>query len=164
MKNKEMLYIKQNGECYMNKEDKIKELAKDMGIGFQLSGTTRFGPVAAELVEMGYQRIKKDDIIISKEEYSCLKSIEKSYDPFWFCTFGGCEGVCKECKDTCEMSIFVKERKKILEKFIKECKKYKVEKFSTVGIDQQKTGVSWIEMPEWKFDEFIKQFNIDIKD
>ena len=39
------------------------------------------------------------------------------YDPFWFCTFGGCEGVCKECKDTCEMSIFVKERKKTAEKF-----------------------------------------------
>ena len=55
-------------------------------------------------------------IAISREEYDCLKKIEKSYDPFWFCSFGGCEGVCKECKDNCEMSIFVKERKETAEK------------------------------------------------
>lgn len=51
--------------------------------------------------------------------------IEKSYDPFWFCTFGGCEGVCKECKDTCEMSIFVKERKQILDDLHNEFSRYK---------------------------------------
>lgn len=51
--------------------------------------------------------------------------IEKSYDPFWFCTFGGCEGVCKECKYTCEMSIFVKERKQILDDLHNEFSRYK---------------------------------------
>lgn len=58
-----------------------------------------------------------DLVVLSKEEYDCLKKIEKAYDPFWFCSFGGCEGVCKECKDTCEMSIFVQERKKTAEKY-----------------------------------------------
>lgn len=56
------------------------------------------------------------------------------------------------------------ERKETAEKFIKECKKYKVKKFSSIGIDQQETGVSWIEMPEWKFDEFAKQFGVEIKE
>ena len=54
--------------------------------------------------------------------------------------------------------------KETAEKFIKECKKYKVKKFSPVGIDQRDTGVSWIEMPEWKFDEFAKQFDVEVKE
>jgi hypothetical protein len=66
-----------------------------------------------------YYRLK-DSVVLSKEEYDCLKRIEKSYDPFWFCSFGGCEGVCKECKDTCEMSIFVKERKETAKKIFEE--------------------------------------------
>lgn len=38
------------------KIERIKELAKDMGIAFQLAGTTRFGPVAESLVEAGYRK------------------------------------------------------------------------------------------------------------
>lgn len=102
-----------------------------------------FRGYATSLVDKGYCRLHEDDVIISKkeherlksienafevfaapdsiliskEEYDCLKKIEKAYDPFWFCAFGGCEGACKECKDTCEMSIFVKERKKFYDKF-----------------------------------------------
>lgn len=41
-----------------------------------------------------------------------------SVDQFWFCSFGGCEGACKECKDTCEMSIFVKERRETVNKIL----------------------------------------------
>ena len=40
--------------------------------------------------------------------------------------FGGCEGVCKECKDTCEMSIFVKERKETAEKILNEIANLKI--------------------------------------
>lgn len=64
------------------------------------------------------REFNENEVILDKDEYRCLKSIEKLYDPFWFCTFGGCEGVCKECKDTCEMSIFVKERKETAEKVL----------------------------------------------
>lgn len=69
---------------------------------------------------MGYQKINENSVVLLKEEYDCLKRIEKAYDPFWFCAFGGCEGACKECKDTCEMSIFVKEHKETAEKILKE--------------------------------------------
>ena len=156
----------------MNKEDKIKELTKDMGIGFQLSGTTRFGPVAAELVEMGYKKIEKDDIVISKEEYRCLKSIEKLYDPFWFCTFGGCEGACKECKDTCEMSIFVKERKEMTEKIIAKIKQF-LSNVETVVDDDKYSLYPEIGYKCSKVDEFIdelekeefaKQLGVEIKE
>ena len=54
--------------------------------------------------------------------------------------------------------------KETVEKFIKECKKYKVKKFNFIGIDQRDVGISWIEMPEWKFDEFAKQFGFNIKE
>jgi hypothetical protein len=72
-----------------------------------------------KLYDKGYRKLPEDSVVLSNEEYDCLKRIEKSYDPFWFCSFGGCEGVCKECKDTCEMSIFVKERKETAEKILK---------------------------------------------
>jgi hypothetical protein len=57
------------------------------------------------------RELNENEVILDKDEYRYLKDMADRYDPFWFCTFGGCEGVCKECKDTCEMSIFVKERK-----------------------------------------------------
>ena len=134
-----------------DKDDRIKELAKDMGIGFQLSGTTRFGPVAAELVEMGYQRIKKDDIVISKEEYYKYQNLKRDVEHSFEYDQGYTDGQIKGSKETAE-------------KCIKVCKKYKVKKFSPVGIDQRDIGVSWIEMPEWKLDEFAKQFDIEVKE
>ena len=72
-----------------------------------------------ELLKHYQLKLPEDSVVLSKEEYDCLKKIEKPYDPFWFCSFGGCEGVCKECKDTCEMSIFVKERSETANKLIK---------------------------------------------
>ena len=45
-------------------------------------------------------------------------------DPFWFCSFDGCEGACKECKYTCEMSILVKNQIKGAEKLAKLIKDY----------------------------------------
>ena len=57
-------------------------------------------------------------------------------------SFGGCEGARKECKDTCEMSIFVKERKKTAEKIYKE----------------YLCGILSLEAEE----EFAKQFGVEI--
>lgn len=79
------------------------------------------------------KELPKDSIVLSREEYADLIESKRqlgcyiedqkillqrlnSPDPFWFCAFGGCEGACKECHDTCEMSIFVKERKKFYDK------------------------------------------------
>lgn len=56
--------------------------------------------------------LEKNNVVIPKDEYRYIKDMANRFDPFWFCAFGGCEGACKECKDTCEMSIFVKERQK----------------------------------------------------
>lgn len=72
-----------------------------------------------------YRKITNEEIVISKEEYEELKFAEKHYDPFWFCTFDGCEGARKECKNTCEMSIFVQERKQVLMDLHNEFSRYK---------------------------------------
>lgn len=40
----------------MDKEKQIKELAKDLGIAFQISQTTNFGNVAEILVNAGYRK------------------------------------------------------------------------------------------------------------
>ena len=69
--------------------------------------------------ERAIKRLKElqNAVVLTREEYDALKKDAERYDPFWFCTFGGCEGVCKECWNTCEMSIFVKERNETVEKF-----------------------------------------------
>lgn len=63
---------------------------------------------------------KEGKVVLPKDEYRYLKDMADRYDPFWFCAFGGCEGVCKECKDTCEMSIFVKEHQKTTKDILNE--------------------------------------------
>jgi hypothetical protein len=40
----------------MNRDKQIEEMAKDLGIAFQLAGTTRFGAVAEVLVNAGYRK------------------------------------------------------------------------------------------------------------
>ena len=102
----------------MKDKEKIEEMAKDIDWAKERIWDSK--GIATHLVNMDYLKLPKDSVVLSREEYEVLKKIEKSYDPFWFCAFGGCEGVCKECKDTCEMSIFVKERKETAEKFANE--------------------------------------------
>lgn len=85
--------------------------------------------LANEILEHYEPKLPRDGMVLSREEYDDLIESKRllgcyiedqkillqrvnSPDPFWFCTSGGCEGISKECKDTCEMSIFVKERKK----------------------------------------------------
>lgn len=45
----------------MTKDEQIKEMAKDLGIAFQLAGTTRFTDVAEILVNAGW--CKTSDVI-----------------------------------------------------------------------------------------------------
>ena len=47
----------------MTPEKQIEEMAKDLGIAFQLAGTTRFGAVAEILVNAGYRKIHDDNAI-----------------------------------------------------------------------------------------------------
>lgn len=72
---------------------------------------------ATDLYNANCRILDEDFIAIPEIDYRYLKDMADRFDPFWFCAFGGCEGACKECKDTCEMSIFVKERKKFYDKF-----------------------------------------------
>lgn len=81
---------------------------------------------AKYLINKNYCKIPEDAVVVPKDEYCYLKDMADRYDPFWFCAFGGCEGVCKECIDTCEMSIFVKERKATVEKCIQLLENMKV--------------------------------------
>lgn len=101
-------------------------------------------------------KLPKDSIVFSKEEAEDKVIItKKEYDKLKY-TFNCGYPVYKQG---------LKEgSKETAEKFIKECKKYKVKKFSPIGIDQRDVGVSWIEMPEWKLEEFAKQFGIKIKE
>lgn len=126
----------------MNKEDKIKELAKDISIAFQLAGTTKFGAVAEILVDKWQRKIPENSVIVSKQVWE--EHIEN-----W---------------DKTTRAVEERVRKETADKFIKECKKYKVKKFTPVGIDQRDIGVSWIEMPEWKLDEFAKSLGVKIKE
>jgi hypothetical protein len=52
------------------KEAEIEEMAKDLGIAFQLAGTTRFGAVAEVLVNAGYRKASEvaEEIFAEIEE------------------------------------------------------------------------------------------------
>lgn len=75
---------------------------------------------AEALYNAGYRKIPENAVVLTKEEYEDLKVAADNYDPFWFCSFGGCEGARKGCKDDCEMSIVVHERKKTVKEILQE--------------------------------------------
>ena len=112
-----------------DREKQIEEMAQIINGSTEIDTVEyyRCRNIAITLYLQGYRKLPKDSVVLSKEEYDCLKKIEKAYDPFWFCAFGGCEGACKECKDTCEMSIFVKERKKFYNKLNENICTFKLE-------------------------------------
>ena len=114
-----------------------------------------------------YRKLPDDSVVLSREEYEKLKKFEYRVQSgvcmtqkewFDFCNEDSNRRTCLRIEER------EKERKETAEKFIKECKKYKVKKFSPVGIDQRDKGVSWIEMPEWKLDELAKQLGVEIKE
>ena len=105
----------------MNKQEQIEEMATERNeikdIMKLLDKCVSLNPmckseVASVLYGNNYRKIPKNAVVLTKEEYEDLKVAADNYDPFWFCSFGGCEGARKGCKDDCEMSIFVQERKK----------------------------------------------------
>lgn len=61
-----------------SKEKQIEEMAKDLGIAFQLAGTTHFGTVAEVLVNAGYRKASDfaEEIFAEIEEIR-LKHIKK---------------------------------------------------------------------------------------
>lgn len=63
-----------------NREKLIEEMAKDMGVAFQLAGTTRFGAVAEDLVGMRWVKLNKDSFLIKKKQYEILKSYNKEIE------------------------------------------------------------------------------------
>ena len=106
-----------------DKEKQIEEILEKVGVRYGMDvGGISYIVNAHKLASYLQPKLPEDSVVLSREEYRCLKSIENSYDPFWFCAFGGCEGACKECKDTCEMSIFVKERKETAKTLITKIK------------------------------------------
>lgn len=46
----------------------IEEMAKDMGIAFQISGTTRFSKIAEMLVSYGYRKIQEGAVVLTGTE------------------------------------------------------------------------------------------------
>ena len=66
----------------MDKQKQIEELAKDMGIAFQLSGTTRFAPVAELLVECGYRKIPENVVVIPRKELEENAYLKQCADNF----------------------------------------------------------------------------------
>ena len=57
----------------MNRDKQIEEMAKDLGIAFQLAGTTRFGEVAEVLVNAGYRKTSD----IAREIISEIEQTQK---------------------------------------------------------------------------------------
>ena len=63
----------------------IEEMAKDLGIAFQLAGTTRFGAVAEILVDKWQRKIPESSVVVSKQVWEehienwdkCGKTIEE---------------------------------------------------------------------------------------
>ena len=95
-------------------------------------------------VENEVLQSEKDNLMRTLEEGAEeIKSLSGNYDPFWFCSFGGCEGVCKECKDLCEKSIFVQERKETVKEILLPLRRFLIERFNYFGkLAKQNEAVS----------------------
>jgi replicative DNA helicase len=64
----------------MNKDNQIQEMAKDLGIAFQLAGTTRFGAVAEVLVNAGYRKASEvAEEIFAEIEKEIEAALESNY-------------------------------------------------------------------------------------
>ena len=52
----------------MDKQKQIDEMAKDMGIAFQISSTTRFTEISEVLVDAGYRKIPDGAVVLTRDE------------------------------------------------------------------------------------------------
>lgn len=60
----------------MNRDKQIEEMAKDLGIAFQLAGTTRFGAVAEVLVNAGYRKASE----VAREIFEEIEATIRKHD------------------------------------------------------------------------------------
>lgn len=152
MKDKEMLYIKQNGECYIDKdckwgnktEDKkkqIEEITKDLKENLRLCAGVKLldhqvETIAYELSKKYQPKLPKDSVVISREEYQ--KDFSNQFN----------KGYKYGSKETAEKAFEI--TKKIIDK------KYAIETPWT-----RATLSNIIDQIE---KEFAKQFNVEIKE
>lgn len=157
-----------------DKEKQVEEITKvllDCGRQFENIDTATadynyvnrfyhiFKIYAKALVKNNIVQIQEDDVVVPKDEYRYIKDMADHYDPFWFCAFGGCEGACKECKDTCEMSIFVKERKETAEKILNEIMSIETEDETW---RKNKSFVCFVNKVLNKCEKLAEQYNVKI--
>lgn len=143
----------------MTKKEQIEEMARTMCGYHDREGrcTFRDGALcdkfnsqdccykddAEMLYDASYRKISESAVVLTKEECENLKFAADNYDPFWFCSFGGCEGVCKECRNLCENSLFVQERKKTAKEILLPLRRFLVERFNYFGkLSKRNEGVS----------------------
>jgi regulator of replication initiation timing len=138
-----------------NKEKQIEEMEQFLVQEIVCSKSWKPRDIIERLSKM---IIPEDSIVVSKEEYEKLQTDMRRL------AYQNCNLTIENKNLKEDLDIEILKGKETAEKFIKECKKYKVKKFSPVGIEQRDAGVSWIEMPEWKFDELAKQFGVEIKE
>ena len=63
----------------MDKQKHIEELEKDIGIAFQLAGTTRFGAVAEILADKWQRKIPENAVVLTREEYDELVNLQQTH-------------------------------------------------------------------------------------
>lgn len=67
---------------------------------------------------MNYEAVKEELDEIEKEHKYLKKELDK-YDPFYFCSFGGCEGVSNTCWKDCADSVYNVTRSDAVKEFTK---------------------------------------------
>ena len=71
----------------MDRKEQIEEMAKDLGIAFQLAGTTRFGAVAEVLVNADYRKASADVVEVVRCRECKFSYITRN--GFVLCEHGG---------------------------------------------------------------------------
>lgn len=89
-----------------------------------------------------------------------MKNAAKGFhdEPFWFCSFGGCEGVCKECINDCEMSILVKARKEMAENILRKLKERVKTRYALLGMHTCYGDI------EFEIDNLANEIGVEIKE
>jgi hypothetical protein len=129
----------------------------------------------AKCARLTVEKINKDSVILTKKEYDDLIESKRqlgcyiedqkillqrinSPDPFWFCSYGGCEGACETCRDDCEMSIFVQMRKEMVERILKEVK------LKAWATNEDENGKVWnYSITNSTLNEIAQQYDVEVE-
>lgn len=142
-------------------EKQIEEMAKDIGISFQLAGTTRFGAVAEELISLGWIKPDKDSVVLSKEKYKNLKH----YEDEMYRLQGVVDTLTNEgwdILDEKEEKIRKIERKETAEKFINDVLEF-LKVCPNIITSSYTTYYEKVPLREYLI-ELAKQFGVEIKE